>query len=123
MEVTSKHIDAGRLQEQTSVIPVQYTDDQGREEDPILIMKLSKNQQLDMNLIARKGIAKTHAKWSSVATCQMRKEPIVLLDEDKINRGLGVEYKKEFISKCPRKVFRFNEQRQAVEIEDADKCI
>ncbi len=72
MEVTSRHIDAGRTSD-TSVVPVMYVDDAGREEDPILIMKLSKNQQLDMNLVAKKGIAKTHAKWSPVSTCQMRK--------------------------------------------------
>lgn len=64
-----------------------------------------------MNLVARKGIAKTHAKWSPVSTCQMRKQPTVELDEDKINRGLDVEKKKEFIAVCPRKVFKFNEQR------------
>lgn len=33
-----------------------------------------------MNLIARKGTGKHHAKWSPVATCQMRKEPIVEID-------------------------------------------
>jgi len=62
-----------------------------------------------MKLVARKGIGKTHAKWSPVATCQMRKVPVVELDQDKINRGLDVEKKREFISKCPRKVFKFNE--------------
>mmetsp|Transcript_6395 Transcript_6395/g.4825 ORF Transcript_6395/g.4825 Transcript_6395/m.4825 type:complete len:96 (+) Transcript_6395:516-803(+) len=86
-------------------------------------MKLSKNQQLDMKLVARKGIGKQHAKWSPVATCQMRKVPTVELDQDRLNRGLDVEKKKEFVAKCPRKVFRFNEQRQAVEIEEADRCV
>jgi len=28
-------------------------------------------------MIAKKGIGKIHAKWSPVATCIMRKEPIV----------------------------------------------
>ena len=100
-----------------------YTDDQGREEDPILIMKLSKNQQLDMNLVAKKGIGKIHAKWSPVATCQMRKEPIVEIDSDKINREMDVSKRPEFVKKCPRNVYRYNELRHAVEIEDADKCI
>jgi DNA-directed RNA polymerase alpha subunit len=43
-------------------------------------MKLRKNQQIDFKLIARKGTALTHAKWSPVATCIMRAEPIVDLD-------------------------------------------
>ncbi len=68
------------------VMPVRYVDDKGNDEDPILIMKLSKNQIIDFTLIAKKGNAKTHAKWSPVATCIMRAEPIVELDQDKINQ-------------------------------------
>ena len=120
MEVTTRHITPDIP---TTVVPVQYVDDEGKEEDPILIMKLGKNQQLDMKLVARKGTGKIHAKWSPVATCQMRKEPIVDLDQDKINRDLDSEQRREFVSKCPRKVFRLNELRNVVEIEDADKCI
>ena len=41
MEVTSKHIVG--LNGGGSVMPVVYLNDQGKEEDPILIMKLSKN--------------------------------------------------------------------------------
>ena len=82
-EVTTRdHITS--MDPDCSVRPVAYVDEQGREEDPILIMKLSKNQQLDMDLVAKRGTGKIHAKWSSVATCQMRKEPTVWIDNDKI---------------------------------------
>lgn len=73
-------------------MPVHYIDDKGNEEDPILIMKLSRNQMLDFALIAKKGNAKIHAKWSPVATCIMRAEPIVELNYDKINQ-LNTEQK------------------------------
>lgn len=53
----------------------------------------------------------------------MRKEPIVEIDEDKINRDMDVDKRREFVNTCPRRVYRFNEFRNAVEIEDADKCI
>lgn len=76
-----------------------------------------------MNLVARKGIGKTHAKWSPVSTCTMRKEPIVEIDQDKINRELDIPFRKQFVQSCPRNVFKFNELRSAVEIEDSDKCI
>lgn len=102
---------------------MQYLDEQGREEDPILIMKLSRNQILDMELVAKKGTAKVHAKWSPVATCQMRKEPTVEIDQEKVNRVLPLEKRRAFVDSCPRKVYKFNEMRNAVEIEDADKCI
>ena len=121
MEVTTKHISPLILD--SDVAPVVYRDDQGKEEDPILIMKLSKNQILDMDLVAKKGTGKIHAKWSPVATCQMRKEPIVWIDSDKINKDLSVDKRKDFVKSCPRSVYKFNEMRNAVEIEDADKCI
>src|SRR4051812_30430814 len=53
----------------------------------------------------------------------MRKVPIVEIDQDKINRDLEVSKRIEFVEKCPRKVYKFNELRNAVEIEDADRCI
>ena len=31
--------------------------------------------------------------------------------------------RKQFVATCPRNVYKFNEMRNAVEIEDADKCI
>ena len=84
VEVTSNDIklepsnDHGVLDH--GVVPVRFIDDKDEEEDPILIMKLSKNQMLDFTLIAKKGNAKTHAKWSPVATCIMRAFPIVELN-------------------------------------------
>ena len=51
-----------------------------------MIMKLSRNQLIDFHLIAKKDNAKQHAKWSPVATCMMRKEPIVELDHDKLTK-------------------------------------
>lgn len=45
-------------------------------------------------MIARKGTGRMHAKWSPVATCIMYKEPLVTLDNEKINGALGVEERK-----------------------------
>jgi DNA-directed RNA polymerase II subunit RPB3 len=102
-------------------MPVRYIDDKGNEENPILIMKLSRNQKLDFTLIAKKGTAKTHAKWSPVATCMLRAEPIIELDQTKIQK-LTAEHKQELVARCPRKVFTYNQMRESVDIENADKC-
>lgn len=122
-EVTSNDIKLETGQNDAhQVMPVRFIDDQtGEETDPILIMKLRKNQQLDFKLIARKGTAQTHAKWSPVATCIMRAEPIVDLDQEKIGQ-LNAEEKQELVNSCPRRVFSFNGLSQAVEIEDIMKC-
>lgn len=88
---------------------------------PITIMKLGKNQQLNFKMIARKGIGRMHAKWSPVATCIMYREPIVKLDNELIN-PLSVEEKQKLVSRCPRKVFGFNELTQTVEVENSGNC-
>lgn len=73
-------------------MPVVYTNPKtGALEDPISIMKLGLNQQLNFLLLARKGIGKQHAKWSPVATCIMWREPIVLLDDTKVNQEMTVD--------------------------------
>ena len=54
----------------------------------------------------------------------MHKEPQVKIDEEKINGqdGLTADQRRTFVEKCPRKVYKFNELKQTVEIEDANKC-
>ena len=37
-------------------------------------------------MYARKGTGKMHAKWIPVATCIMHKQPLVGIDDDKINQ-------------------------------------
>ena len=83
-EVTSNDIMLEEGEVNQSIVPVRYMGDNGEEEDPILIMKLSKNQQIDFRCIAKKDIAKVHAKWSPVATCLMRMEPIVEIDNERL---------------------------------------
>ena len=54
----------------------------------------------------------------------MHKQPIVELDDDKINgaEGLTVDQRKEMVARCPKKVYKFNEIKQTVDIEDVNKC-
>ena len=40
---------------------------------------------MKMRFYVRKGTAKMHAKWSPVGTCIMYKQPLVNIDEDKVN--------------------------------------
>ena len=53
----------------------------------------------------------------------MRKEPKVEIDQEKINRDLDINQRKEFVALCPKNVYKFNDHRNTVEIEDSDKCV
>ncbi|XP_052489798.1 uncharacterized protein LOC105797444 [Gossypium raimondii] len=66
----------------------------------IIIAKLGPGQEIELEAHAAKGIGKTHAKWSPVATAWYRMLPEVVLLED-IEDDLAEELK----SKCPVNVF------------------
>lgn len=84
-DVTSNDIKLEAGQDGRGVMPVVYYNEQGQEENPILIMRLSRNQILDFRCIAKKGIGRIHAKWSPVATCIMRPECIIEINQDKLD--------------------------------------
>lgn len=52
----------------------------------------------------------------------MRAEPIVELDQSKIGK-LSAEHKQELVARCPRKVFKYDELKKAVDVENAGACI
>ena len=115
LEVTTDHIIA--LDKTCRVVPVTYPG-----EDPILICKLKKNQELDMHLIAKKGIAKEHSKWSPVSTVIMQQEAEIDINKNKID-SLSVEQKKELVKSCPTKVFSYDEYKKTVDVENPLNCI
>lgn len=48
----------------------------------ILLVKLRKNQEVQLQCTARKGIGKDHAKWSPVATAVFRYEPVISVNQE-----------------------------------------
>ena len=102
------------------VRPVKYD-----EHGPIVITKLKKGQSINMTLTAKKGIGKTHAKWSPVCTCVMKQVPDVeflnMEGEDFLN-NLSPEDKIKFCEACPSKVFKYDENKDKIIIEKPGKC-
>ena len=114
MLVTTDHI-----QLQTSnckVVPVKI-----KGEDPIVIAKLSRNQELNLHLIAKKGIGQEHSKWCPVSTVVLQQEAEISL-MSKIQQ-LPKEKKVEFVKCCPKDVYKLDEESGLIDIEDATKCI
>lgn len=98
-------------------------DDEGNESERdhrlggILIARLTRGQKIVMDCIARKGIAKDHAKWSPMCTVSYRiQPPAVELVLDRINELLGDEAKEELVSGSMGLV-RINEATRNIEYE------
>lgn len=116
MDITTEHIKS--VNSENSVLPVKYHD-----EDPIVIAKLKKNQELNIHMIAKKGIGKEHAKWSPVSTCVMQHVPEIEFLQDRfLIDKLSIKQKQDFVESCPSKVYRYDEIRKIVVLEDKLKC-
>ncbi|KAI6691667.1 uncharacterized protein LOC115689603 isoform X1 [Syzygium oleosum] len=70
----------------------------------IIIAKLGFGQEIELEAHAVKGVGKTHAKWSPVATCWYRMLPEVVLMEE--IKGKKAEVLKQ---KCPANVFEIED--------------
>ena len=101
------------------VVPVKY------DGNPIVITKLKKGQSINMTLTAKKGIGKTHAKWSPVCTCVMKQVPnveILKMDGDNFLNNLTVEEKEKFCDACPSKVFTYDKKEDKIIIDKPERC-
>ncbi|KAG7585130.1 DNA-directed RNA polymerase insert domain [Arabidopsis thaliana x Arabidopsis arenosa] len=73
----------------------------------ILIAKLGPGQEIELEAHAVKGIGKTHAKWSPVATAWYRMLPEVILLEE-----FEGKHAEELVKVCPKKVFDIEDMGQ-----------
>lgn len=73
-------------------------------EDPVLIVKLAKNQSIRLTCKAVKGIGKSHAKWIPVSVATYQFDPIVEVDNE-LFAQLDEEKRLKFVRSCPTKVF------------------
>ncbi|CAA6661524.1 unnamed protein product [Spirodela intermedia] len=72
----------------------------GLKHEDIIVAKLGPGQEIELEAHAIKGLGKTHAKWSPVATAWYRMLPEVVLLED-----VEGELAEELVKKCPVNVF------------------
>lgn len=92
------------------------------EEKGIWLVTLGRSQKLRLKVVIRKNIAKAHAKFMPVATVAMRYAPEIILNPEGFAR-LGEERCRQWVARCPRKVFAYNERSGQVELNDPNECI
>lgn len=79
--VTSEHL----ISHNRDVQPVHFSneeEEQRSRDKGIAIVKLGPGQRIKFEAIAKKGIAKEHAKWNPVSTVALKFDPIVKLNEE-----------------------------------------
>jgi DNA-directed RNA polymerase II subunit RPB3 len=113
MEVTSKDIIP--KEKEVRVKPVQY-------DTPIVITKLKKGQSIKMTMSAKKGIGKTHAKWSPVCTCVMKQVPKVEIQGNLLKNLLEQHKAEDFCKACPSKVFKYDNNKEEIIVDKPDRC-
>ena len=93
-------------EDQRSVKPVEYNSI-SNEDRGVLIMKLQKGQELDVECIAKKGQGKIHSKWTPCSVANFQYSPIIEIDQMKMAE-LSTSQKMEFVNSCPRNVYGYN---------------
>ncbi|CAN1307541.1 DNA-directed RNA polymerases II, IV and V subunit 3 [Linum perenne] len=118
LDVSSKDL----LSSDHTVVPVDFSEaagDDSAEQKGVIIVKLRRGQELRLRAIARKGIAKDHAKWSPAATVTFMYEPDININEDMM-KSLSLEEKQSLVESSPTKVFDIDHNTQQVIVVDAE---
>jgi len=87
----------------------------------VTIAKLSKGQELRCECIAMKGIGKEHAKWSPVCVATYAYDPVIKLNNAKLE-NLPFDMKEKFVNLCPTKVYVISAQSQIV-VDNREACM
>mmetsp|Transcript_35034 Transcript_35034/g.84668 ORF Transcript_35034/g.84668 Transcript_35034/m.84668 type:complete len:311 (-) Transcript_35034:253-1185(-) len=115
-DVTTRDLAYQHEPGQDSVWPV-HTD----EDNAILLARLGKGQEIELNAWAIKGIGKEHAKWIPTDVARFQIDPIIDLNEDVMDK-MTHEQMEQFVASCPKKVYS-HRRDGAIEIVDARRCV
>jgi len=104
------------------VKPVKFYSPVDKSEVGVLISKLKKGQEIDLECTARKGVARDHAKYSPVCVANFQYEPVISLNQNMLPL-LSKEQKIDFVNSCPTRVYGLNKKTEQIEIENVMNCM
>jgi len=91
-------------------------------EPPIVITKLGSGQRLKFRAMARRGIAKEHAKFQPVSIVSVQHYPNIDIDRDE-SATLTVDQKQQIVDICPTKVYGIDHQTGQLCVVNLLKCM
>jgi len=113
------------LERCSSVIPVDqreaYSEKNKVDYYPNVLVKLGPGQQLKLTAIAKKGMAKEHAKFQPCSAIGFLPKPIISINYQEVMK-LNYEQKKQIIKTCPTKVFKINNYNE-ISVDKPQNCI
>jgi len=85
--------------------------------EDILITKLGKGQEIDLEFFIEKGIGKTHAKWNPVCTASYKYEPNIEFKKQ-ITKAADIE---DLVELCPMNIF-VKDSKKGVKTKNVFDC-
>ncbi|KAG5176106.1 putative DNAdirected RNA polymerase II 36 kDa polypeptide A [Tribonema minus] len=92
------------------------------QDDGIMLAKLSRGQRLQLTAVAKKGIAKEHAKWSPVCVATYQFDPIIKVADD-VSATLTVAQRQQVVESCPVKVYGLDERTNNIVVRNRLECM
>lgn len=91
-------------------------------EKGVWLLTLGRSQEFECKCYVRKGIAKLHSKWMPVATVSMQYCSQIDLNAEAFTR-MDEGLRREWVTRCPRNVYEYDEKSQQVVVKNANACI
>ena len=88
---------------------------------PVPIVKLARGQELKVICQLKKGLGRTHSKWSPVCVSAYHQIADINIDHS-IMRHLSQSQRDRIINSCPSKVYRHDITNEKIEVDDAHRC-
>ncbi|MDR2966753.1 MAG: DNA-directed RNA polymerase subunit D [Methanobacteriaceae archaeon] len=83
--------------------------------DTIPLLKLKKDQDVELEAVAKLGFGKNHAKWIPTTVCSYKQYPKITFNED-----LEVDY--ECAEACPRGILKTDKRSKKIKVNNIENC-